>query len=61
LIEKAEIEAIQGSPIKETKSSARPEGDLRVSQCFYTEADFSRSVTLALFQRSVALRLKLIT
>jgi hypothetical protein len=31
LIEKAEIEAIQGSPIKETKSSARPEGSSRLA------------------------------
>src|SRR5260370_21899231 len=51
LIEKEEIEAVQGSPIKETKSSARSEGDLRVSQCFYTAAEFSRSVNLAVIQR----------
>ena len=51
LIEKEEIEAVQGSPIKETKSSARSEGDLRISQCFYTEAEFSRSVNLTVIQR----------
>ena len=43
LIEKEEIEAVQGSPIKETKSSARSEGDLRVAQCFYTATEFSRN------------------
>ena len=52
LIEKAEIEAIQGSPIKETKSSARSEGDLRISQCFYTAAESKRSVNLALIQKN---------
>jgi hypothetical protein len=51
LIEKEEIEAIQGSPIKETKSSALSQGDLRVSQCFYTAAEFSKSVNLALIQK----------
>jgi len=51
LIEKEEIEAVQGSPIKETKSSARSEGDLLISQCFYTAAEFSRSVNLAVIQR----------
>jgi hypothetical protein len=51
LIEKEEIEAIQGSPIKETKNSARSEGAFRVSQCFYTAAEFSRSVSLAVIQK----------
>jgi hypothetical protein len=36
LITKEQIEAIQGSPIKETKNSARSDGGFRVSQCFYT-------------------------
>jgi hypothetical protein len=43
LIEKKEIEAIQRSPIKETKRSARSEGDLRISQIFYTAAESNRS------------------
>ena len=51
LIEKEEIVAVQGSPIKETKSSARSEGDLRISQCFYTAAESNRSVNLAVIQR----------
>src|SRR5437588_7192957 len=51
LIEKEEIEAVQRSPIKETKSSARSEGDLHVSQCFYTAAEFSRSVSLEVIQK----------
>src|SRR5712691_11747300 len=47
LITKEQIEAIVGSPIKETKSSGRSNGAFRVSQCFYTAAEFSKSVSLA--------------
>ena len=50
LLTKEEIEAIQGSPIKETKSSARSDTAFRVSQCFYTATEFSRSVSLAVMQ-----------
>ena len=51
LITSQEIEAIQGSPIKETKSSARSDVAFRVSQCFYTATEFSKSVSLAVMQR----------
>jgi len=51
LITKQEIEAIQRSPIKETKSSVRSDAGFRVSQCFYTAEDFSKSVSLAVTQR----------
>jgi hypothetical protein len=50
LLEKKEIEAIQVSPIKETKSSAGYDGSFRVSQCFYTAEEFSKSVSLAVIQ-----------
>ena len=50
LLTKDEIEAIQGSPIKETKSSARSDTAFRVSQCFYTATEFSRSASLAVMQ-----------
>lgn len=50
LMTKDEVEAIQQSPMKETKSSARPDGAFRLSQCFYTAADFTKSVTLAVTQ-----------
>jgi hypothetical protein len=50
LIQKKEIEALQGS-IKDTKGSERVDGDFRVAQCFYTAADFSRSVNLTVFQK----------
>jgi hypothetical protein len=51
LLPKKEVEAIQGSPIKDTKSSERIDGDFRMSQCFFTAAEFNRSVTLAVFQK----------
>jgi hypothetical protein len=51
LITSQEIEAIQGSPIKETKSSALSDAAFRVSQCFYTATEFSKSVSLAVMQR----------
>ena len=50
LITNQEIEALQGSPIKETKSSARSDVAFRVSQCFYTATEFSKSVSLAVMQ-----------
>ncbi len=50
LITKQEIEAIQGSPIKETKGSVRSDAGFHVSQCFYTAAEFSKSVSLAVTQ-----------
>ena len=51
LIQSKEVETIQGSPIKEAKSSERSDGDFRVSQCFYTAAEFSRSITLTMYQK----------
>jgi len=54
LITKQEIEAIQRSPIKETKSSVRSDAGFRVSQCLYTAEDFSKSVSLAVTQRDPA-------
>jgi len=52
LLTKEEIEGIQGSPIKETKSSTRSDAAFRVSQCFYTAVEFSKSVSLAVMQRN---------
>ena len=51
LITTEEIGAVQGSPIKEPQGSTRSENGFRVSQCFYTAAEFSKSVNLALVQR----------
>jgi hypothetical protein len=54
LITKQEIETIQGSHIKEAKSSVRSDAGFRVSQCLYTAEDFSKSVSLAVTQRDPA-------
>jgi hypothetical protein len=51
LLTKEDIEAIQGSPIKETKSSALSDAAFLVPQCFYTATEFSKSVSLAVMQR----------
>jgi hypothetical protein len=51
LITSEEIKAIQGSPIKEPKGSTRSEKGFRVSQCFYTATEFSKSVSLAVVQK----------
>jgi hypothetical protein len=50
LITQAEVAAVQGNPIKETKSSARRDGSFLVSQCFYTAGEFSKSVSVAVTQ-----------
>lgn len=50
LITKGEIQAIQGSPIKEMKGNVHSAGAFRVSQCFYTAADYAKSVSLAVTQ-----------
>jgi len=50
LITKEEIEEIVGSPLKNTKSSESSSEGLRMSQCFYTAAEFSKSVSLAITQ-----------
>jgi hypothetical protein len=46
LLTKQEIEAVQGSPIRETTSTERTDGGLRITECFYTTQDYSRSVIL---------------
>jgi len=51
LITVDEIQTIQGSPMRETKNSARSDGGFLVSQCFYTATEFSKSVNLAVVQR----------
>jgi hypothetical protein len=51
LVSKEEVESVQEAPVNETKSSERSDGFFRVSQCFYTAAEFSKSVSLALIQK----------
>jgi Protein of unknown function (DUF3558) len=50
LITKEEIEEIVGSPLKDKKSSESSSEGLRMSQCFYTAAEFTKSVSLAITQ-----------
>ena len=50
LITKEEIEAIEGSPMTDVKSSENSDGEFRVSQCFYTAKEYARSVSLAVTQ-----------
>jgi len=51
LISKEEVESVQEAPMNETKSNERSDGVFRVSQCFYTATEFSKSVNLALIQK----------
>lgn len=48
LVSKEEVESVQGAPVKEAKSSEHPDGVFVVSQCFFTAANLTKSVTLAI-------------
>jgi hypothetical protein len=48
LLSQEEVESVQAARVNETKSSEHSDGVFLVSQCFYTAAEFSKSVTLAL-------------
>ena len=48
LVSKQEVESVQGTPVNDTKTSEHSDGAFVVCQCFYTAAEFSKSVTLAL-------------
>jgi hypothetical protein len=48
LLRNAEIEAVQGEPLKETKASAQPSGQVLMSQCVFHTATFAKSVNVAL-------------
>jgi hypothetical protein len=49
LLTSAEIDAVQGEPVKETKPSVQPSGSFLMSQCFFRAASFDKSVSLVLF------------
>ena len=51
LITLDEIQTTQGSSMSGTKNSARSDGGFRMSQCFYTATEFSKSVNLAVVER----------
>src|SRR6267378_5115184 len=50
LLSKQEIEVVQGSAITDTKSSGESQEMFRLSQCYYSAAESSKSVSLALTQ-----------
>src|SRR5437899_1745486 len=50
LLTKQEIEAIQGSPITDAKSSGHSAKGFLVSECYYATKDSSRSVSLMVTQ-----------
>lgn len=54
LITNEEVQAIQGSPIKDVKGSEQSDGSFRIGQCFYTAETFSKSVSLAITQSDPA-------
>lgn len=54
LITKEEIQAIQGSPVKDEKGSEQADGHFRIAQCFYSAETFNKSVSLAVTQTDAA-------
>jgi hypothetical protein len=48
LVQREEIAAVQGSPIKDTNTSGRSDGSVQISQCYYAAEQSNRSVSLAL-------------
>jgi len=52
LVSKEEVQSVQDAPVNESKSSEQTDGVFLVSQCFYTAAEFSKSVNLALIQKN---------
>jgi hypothetical protein len=50
LVPKEEVESVQQTSVNDAKNSERSDGTFRISQCLYTAAESSKSVTLALIQ-----------
>jgi len=48
LLTSAEIEAVQGEPVNETKASVQPNGEMLVSECLFHTTNFRKSVSVAL-------------
>jgi hypothetical protein len=48
LLTPAEIEAVQGEPVKETKASVQPNGEMLISECLFHTTNFPKSVSVAL-------------
>jgi len=54
LITREEVQAIQGSPVRDAKASEQSDGSFRVGQCFYSAETFNKSVSLAVTQSDPA-------
>jgi hypothetical protein len=54
LLTSAEIEAVQGEPVKETKASVQLNGEMLVSECLFYTTNFPKSVSVALVVPSSA-------
>jgi hypothetical protein len=52
LLTSAEIEAIQGGPLKDTKASANPQGGLNISQCYFLLPTAADSIVVTLTQKA---------
>ena len=53
MVTREEISAMQGSKITDAKSSLQVNKGFRVTQCFYTAKDFSKSVVVTVTQGDV--------
>jgi len=53
LLTNAEIEAIQGEPVKEAKLNIQPTGGMRISECLFHTSNSAKSVSVALAMRSL--------
>jgi len=54
LLTSAEVEAVQGEPVSETKTSAQPNGEMLITECVFRTTTFAKSVSLALARASSA-------
>ena len=52
LLTKEEIQAVQGSPLKDTQSSEHLDKGIRTSHCFYVTENSRKSVSLLLTQKA---------
>jgi hypothetical protein len=52
LLTSAEIEAIQGGPLKDTKASANPQGGLNISQCYFLLPTAADSIVVTVTQKA---------
>jgi hypothetical protein len=48
LLTSVEIEAVQGEPVKETKTSVQPNGEMLISECLFHTTNFAKSVNVVL-------------